>query len=222
VLNQLRKRGWKVQGTELNDASAAFAREVLGLPVRTGELTSLHFPDAHFDVVILWHVLEHLHEPQTVLDEVARILRPGGVLLVAVPNFQSFEAKLTRNHWFHLDVPRHLIHFTPRTLQRSLAQAGLGLYRITYFAPEYDFFSFVQSALNQLGLRQNLLYDLLRGRGAHSGRAPQRRRNQVQAAASLLLSLPLGLISLPAIALVTTLRRGATMTVYARKGGAGD
>src|SRR5439155_7947567 len=98
--------------------------------------------------------------------EVNRVLRPGGIFLVGVPNFGSFEARTCEDKSFHLDVPRHLIQFTPGSLREALVGAGFTISETSFFAPEYDCFSFVQSALNNCGLRPNLLYNLLRGQGA--------------------------------------------------------
>jgi 2-polyprenyl-3-methyl-5-hydroxy-6-metoxy-1,4-benzoquinol methylase len=219
LLAQLRQRGWEVQGTELSEQSAAYPRDVLGIPVHIGDLADLHLPSEQFDAVVMWHVLEHVPDPAVVLAEVARLLRPGGIFLVAVPNFGSLEARFTRDKWFHLDVPRHLNHYTPAVLYRSLAAAGLRVRRAAYFAPEYDFFSFVQSTLNRIGLRHNLLYNLLRGRGAkvmheRGGVGP------AQILATLLLSLPLSVLSVPESLLVAALRQGATLTLYTQKTGA--
>ncbi len=216
LLEQLRKRGWEVQGTELSEQSAAYPRDVLGIPVQIGDLADQHFPSDHFDAVVLWHVLEHVPDPAVVLAEVARILRPGGIFLLAVPNFGSLEARLTRDKWFHLDVPRHLNHYTPTVLHRALIGAGLRVRHAAYFAPEYDFFSFVQSTLNRLGLRPNLLYNLLRGRGAkvmheRHGVGPS------QIIAALLLSLPFSALSLPETLLAAALHQGATITLYTQK-----
>src|SRR5207302_10033561 len=80
LLDQLRRRGWTVTGTELSTASSGYARDVLGIDVRVGDLLSMRFADASFDVVILWHSLEHVRDPFEHVREVSRILRPGGLL----------------------------------------------------------------------------------------------------------------------------------------------
>ena len=212
LLDAFRRRGWEPQGTELDDRSAAHAREVLGLPVATGAVDRWPWPDHHFDAVVIWHVLEHLAEPQLALERAHRVLRPGGVLMVGVPNFASAEARVAAAGWFHLDVPRHVVHLTPEWLGAALDATGFDVRRRSFFAPEYDAFSFVQSAENRIGLRHNLLYDVLRGRAAKllgSGAGPAR------VAAALALALPLGLVAVPMTALLGLAARGSSVTLYA-------
>jgi len=213
LLDAFRRRGWAVQGTELDDRSAAHAREVLGLQVHTGPAEAWPWREGHFDAVVFWHVLEHLAEPRLALERARRLLRPGGVLMVGVPNFASPEARLAAAGWFHLDVPRHVVHLTPRWLEGALDAAGFDVRRRSFLTPEYDAFSLVQSAENRFGLRHNLLYDVLRGRAAKLlGGAPR-----AQAAAALALAVPLGLLAAPATALLGLAGRGSSVTLVAVK-----
>ena len=211
LLDAFRRRGWTVEGTEMSEASSAHAREAFEIPVRVGPLESLRLPAGSFDAVTLWHVLEHVTSPASLLAEIQRVLRPGGVLLVGVPNFGSPEARATGPGWFHLDVPRHLFHFTPATLDTALRGAGLEPVASSGFAPEFDVFSFVQSALNRTGLRHNALYDVLRGNAAKLG------AGGAGATASLLLAAPLGLLSIPVTLLASLAGGGSTLTVLARR-----
>lgn len=123
MLDALRRMSWDVVGTERSPQGAACARS-LGLDVRVGELAGGGFAPQSFDLVILWHVLEHLHDPLGTLIEVRRRMRPSGRLVVAVPNVASWQASVAGRHWFHLDVPRHLYHFDPATLEKVLREAG--------------------------------------------------------------------------------------------------
>lgn len=216
LLAAFRRRGWQTEGTELSEQSAANARVHHGLEVHVGRIEALGLPGGRFDAVSMWHVLEHIANPDAVLAEVHRLLRPGGILFVSVPDFASPEARLSRAGWFHLDVPRHLVHFTPRTLGALLAATGFATVRESWFAPEFDLFSFVQSAENRIGLRANLLYDVLRRRGARLRAVPP-----VPAAIALALAVPLALLGLPVTLLAGLCRRGTTMTVLARKAGDG-
>ncbi len=219
LLNKLRQRGWDPYGTELSEDAAAYARDVLHLPVTTRPLDELSFADNEFDLVIIWHVLEHVTSPLSLLDEVARILKPGGYLLVAVPNFGSWEARWAGKSWFHLDVPRHLTHFTPRTLRPALKRAGLRPVSTNFFSIEYDFFSFVQTVQNKLGFRHNLLYNLLRTRSARLLDQHDKSKSAavLEATLALLSAIPLALLSLVYTPLMGALGKGATMAIYAKK-----
>lgn len=215
LLREFDARGWEAMGTELSIAAASFARDELKLKVESRELSELKFPDGHFDAVTLWHVLEHIPEPSALLREIGRILKPGGVLLVGAPNWGSLGSRLSRSKWFQLDVPRHVNHFTAERLKRELAAVGLEVRRQIYLAPEFDFFSFVQSILNRIGLRHNLLYNLLRGRGAKVMKEDCVGWWQIPV--TLALAMPLGLLSLPMTLLAALIRQGGSMTFYARK-----
>lgn len=215
LLQQFKKRGWEVQGTELDDKSAAYPRDVLGLPVKTGELLEMNFPDEHFDAVIMWHVLEHVPAVATLMAEVNRLLKPGGLFLVGVPNFGSIEARFAKSGWFHLDVPRHLNHFTKCILLKHLSSAGFVAKEFSYFAPEYDSFSFVQSTLNRFGLRHNLLYNFLRGKKAKV--LGEKKSSPFQLILTLVLAAPLGVLSLFFTSIAGLMHQGATITIFSRK-----
>lgn len=215
LLREFCARGWDVLGTEFSEESAAHARNTLNLPVSVGDTAALKLEAASFDAVIMWHVLEHMTDPQETVAEVTRLLRPGGVFVCAVPNFGSFEARFARDKWFHLDVPRHLHHFTLEALTTLLAVHGFTLERKSFFALEYDYFSFTQSILNRMGLRHNLLYNLLRGAGAKV--LAEHRTAGWQKLASVLLAAPIGLLSVPFTTAAALLGSGATATLCVRK-----
>ena len=95
-------------------------------------------PDNAFDLVILWHALEHLPDPSGALCAIRGLLRDGGRLVVAVPNLASWQARLLKARWFHLDVPRHLWHFTPETLEHLLRVTGFQVVARSYCLPAYE------------------------------------------------------------------------------------
>ena len=175
----MRSLGWRVRGTERSPSAAQQARDVFHLDVSAVDVDELVAAGSTYDAVVLWHVAEHLRAPHETIGGIARLLRPGGVLLIAVPNFGSPEARIGRAGWFHLDVPRHLVHFTPATMTAILKDAGFRPAKVSYLVPEYDLFSFVQTVENRLGLPPNLLYDVLRRPEARlrRGRAAGCRRD---------------------------------------------
>ena len=109
-LHLLRERGYEVKGTELSAATVRNAYP--DLPISVGDLRPGLFPDATFDLVSIWHVLEHLRFPDQALEVAFRALRPGGKLMLAVPNYGSVQARLGGERWFHLAPPRPLVQFT--------------------------------------------------------------------------------------------------------------
>jgi 2-polyprenyl-3-methyl-5-hydroxy-6-metoxy-1,4-benzoquinol methylase len=137
-LAELRTRGWQVTGTEVSEDAVARAGK-RGIELQLGQPEELKFPAESFDLVTMWHVLEHLPFPGHTLDECARLLRPGGVVVVAVPNdslFPRLAAYLisgkreARNALWGLRNPGEEIHlsfFSPRRLRRALESANLVL-----------------------------------------------------------------------------------------------
>lgn len=131
-LHLAQEAGLRVRGIELSESAVAYARAKYGLDVHHGTLKNAELPDESFDIVTMWHVLEHVPDPVEALRRVARLLRPGGLLLLGVPNIDSIEACIFGRRWFSLDAPRHLSHFTPHTLTAALIAAGLMPRRIIH------------------------------------------------------------------------------------------
>ena len=123
-LHRMHKRGWQVVGLDLSEKVVQQVREELKLTALVGTLPHPDLPPSSFDLVTLWHSLEHVHQPLEVLNEVNRLLAPGGKVLVAVPNIDSAPFSWFGPFWYGLDVPRHLTHFTPATLKKMLDRAG--------------------------------------------------------------------------------------------------
>ena len=213
LLNAMRERGWAVCGTEMSESAAAFARETMNLPVESKELRDLGFADGRFDAVLLWHVLEHDPEPEILVAEIARILKPGGVFFVGIPNYGCPGSRWSRDKWFALDVPRHLSHLSADRLRRLLEGAGFQVRAERYLAPEYDFFGFVQTVLNRIGLRHNLLYLALKGQlgGALKGA----RWGWAQVALTLVLTPILSVLAAPVCVTAAVFRQGASVSMYA-------
>ncbi len=161
-VKQFADQGWEAQGVEVSETAAYHAKKHLGLDILVGEAATQSLQKEQFDIVGLWHVLEHVEEPQSLLNEVSRLLKHDGKALIGVPNFGSPEAKIGKDGWFHLDVPRHLFHFDINSLSLLLRAANLKVVNKSYFVPEYDFFSFIQTTQNRLGLDMNMLYKTLR------------------------------------------------------------
>jgi SAM-dependent methyltransferase len=122
-LNEMKISDWDVTGVEINKKAREYAASRFGLKVFPPEnLRSL--PDKEFDCITLWHVLEHFHEPYDYFADIKRLLKPGGVLLTALPNSESFDALHYGKEWAAFDVPRHLWHFNPSTFSLFAEKAG--------------------------------------------------------------------------------------------------
>ena len=133
LLDEARRRGWEPQGVEISRFASEYARRKLELEVFTGSLEAAKFPDAEFDVVVLYFVLEHLRNPLALLQEISRILKPGGLLSVAVPNIAGLYFRWKQAEWIAERVRHqsHFYEFSPRTLRRMLAAAGLRTIALT-------------------------------------------------------------------------------------------
>lgn len=116
-----RQKGLSVQGVEVGRHSAEFVRNVLGIDVFSGQLEDAHFPDCAFDVVTMFHVLEHVPDPRRVVREVRRILAPGGAFISVVPNYSSWSSARFGTEWIWLQPQNHYSHFTPQSLARLFA-----------------------------------------------------------------------------------------------------
>lgn len=172
-------------------------------------LENLPATAANFDAAVFWHTLEHMSDLAAALRIVTQRLRPGGIVVLAVPHFGSWQARLFKSAWFHLDLPRHTHHFDRPALEQLLVRHGLHPFQISTWAFDQNLFGFVQSLLNALAGpgRDNELYSLLK-----SSRGRKNRLLGWLAAAGLIA--PLALVEYLLSGLVG---RGATLIVYARR-----
>ena len=124
-LRVMKEEGWDVTGVEPSDAIRAFAVEHLGQEnVHPGLLHEVGFPDDSFDLVTMWDVIEHIPDFVAALQEVSRILRPGGKILIETQNVDSRAAKVLGKRWQHYKHAEHIYHFHPRTLDVAMDKAG--------------------------------------------------------------------------------------------------
>lgn len=136
-LNELRQAsGWQVAGVEVNAQAVAYARQVLGLTVHHGDLITLDLSPQTYNVVTMWDVIEHVPDPLDTLQVIARLLKPGGVLLLSTPNARAWQARLWGKCWCGWDVPRHLNVFTLSTLNQLLTRASFRITNRLYFPAE--------------------------------------------------------------------------------------
>jgi 2-polyprenyl-3-methyl-5-hydroxy-6-metoxy-1,4-benzoquinol methylase len=213
ILGPLADRGFEVHGVEISAEAARGADPRAEIRIAS-PLRDAGYEAAFFDEVVIWHVLEHVDDPRGMLEEVARILRPGGRLIVAVPNFSSAQARWTGAAWFHLDLPRHLYHFPLAALEELLKSAGFAIASVHHFSLRQNPFGWIQSVLNRFGgLPRNGVYTLLHRRSAGAA-PPFDVRTRFRLWLWLVLGTPLALL---ATLFETLFRSGATVHLVARK-----
>jgi ubiquinone/menaquinone biosynthesis C-methylase UbiE len=142
-VDAMRKAGWKVTGLEPDEQARRRAGEMNIVLNDAADLFSLH--PASFNAITLWHVLEHVHDVHGYLVQAAKLLQPGGKLVVAVPNYTSADAQAYSEYWAAYDVPRHLYHFSPAAMRKLLQQHG---FQVTSLHPQW-FDSFYVSLLSE-------------------------------------------------------------------------
>ncbi len=128
-ISEAASAGWQVYGQEFDPMAASIAAKSSGAEVRVGDLLSLSYEKEFFDAVTMSNVLEHLPNPTEVFSEVARILRPGGVLVSISPNPKSYLHQKLGKDWRGLEVPRHLFLFPPQALGKLARSAGFSSFK---------------------------------------------------------------------------------------------
>jgi len=129
-LDRMHESGWNVTGIDISASAVNQVKSGRGLPVLLGSLPHPELVPESFDVITMWQSLEHVHDPQAVLRQAHELLVEGGKLYVAVPNIDSLAFRWFGPAWYGLDLPRHLTHFSPITLQVMIERAGFRVRKI--------------------------------------------------------------------------------------------
>ena len=122
-LVRAKSRGWIVKGIEPNEKARSLSSKK-GVPL---EEDIFVLKDHSFDVITMWHVLEHVPDLEKQIEEISRLLKKNGLLVIAVPNFKSYDAKIYDEFWAAYDVPRHLWHFSRNAIKNLFHPKGFGL-----------------------------------------------------------------------------------------------
>ncbi len=136
----MKEAGWIVTGIEPNKKARDFGVSRFGIQVLSPDRIS-DLPDKSFDCITMWHVMEHLYDPKWYSDEISRLLQPNGICLAALPNSDSSDAGYYAGHWAAFDVPRHLWHFNPSTVELFWAKKGFEVVRIECLALDVFYIS---------------------------------------------------------------------------------
>ena len=143
-LNTMSTDGWNITGLEPDAAARVRANELYNIqPLEPSKLFELQ--PASYHAITMWHVLEHVHQLHEYIKQLATLLAPGGIIFIAVPNYTSADAAAYKENWAAYDVPRHLYHFSPQSMEQLLINYHLKL--ITIKPMWYD--SFYVSMLSE-------------------------------------------------------------------------
>ena len=177
--NALAVSGCQVSVFEPNPANARFANTAAGVrfiprPFDETAVTDAEIADHSLDAVTMWHSLEHVPDPAATLALARRLLRPGGVLYVSVPNLDALHADLGGQGWSYADIPHHVTHFTPEGLAVALQRAGFMCVAPRFWSAEYEVFGCYQTLLNRITGSHNYFYNRAKkGKHADAGPFPQ-------------------------------------------------
>jgi 2-polyprenyl-3-methyl-5-hydroxy-6-metoxy-1,4-benzoquinol methylase len=199
--------GWQVAGNELSAFAAEYARRTHALSITTGPAEEVDAPAGSYDAVVLWETIEHVRSPRRVLEQAARLLRPGGVLGLSTPNIDSGAFRALGSRWWIVAPKEHIYYFGPSTLGRALDATGFQVRLVRTVALDFPY-----------------IYQTLRGRNyppAHLRYAPANRLGPGPAAPPPLSArVKTGLITVarPFVSLgVDVTRLGDQLTVYATR-----
>lgn len=193
-LGALAERGYSVTGIEpyKNGTAAASSR------IQRTTLEDAEVEAGSQDAVVLWHVLEHMDDPEQALRRAGSWLEPRGTLLLAVPNLASLQARVGGDRWFQQDVPRHRTHFTPVGIERLLVRSGFRIEDLHPVAAEQNLFGMWQTLLNRLTGEPDVLFRFVKHSLPHQSRIAAARDLAITAVAAPLLLLPAVLLELGA------------------------
>lgn len=120
-----RRPGWAALGIDISKAAVSYAHGQVGVEGAVAVLNSAPFADGSFDAITMWNVFEHVYDPRAAIAEAARLLRPGGVLVITHPNLDSLDRRLFGHSWIGYELPRHIYLFPPQLLRALMAERGM-------------------------------------------------------------------------------------------------
>ncbi|WP_316832408.1 class I SAM-dependent methyltransferase [Pedobacter aquatilis] len=197
-----KQQGFSVKGVESSVPRANYARTQFGLDINTDYYKSGSVFNTKFDTLTMFHVLEHIHLSENFLGNlISDNLKDGGLLIIEVPNFDSWQSKWAGNKWLHLDVPRHISHFTPPILKTLIEGYDCTIKSSSYFSLHLGIIGMVQTIFTWFGYKGFLIADL-------------KRKKTIPLMLGLLFALPLA-IFLELIA--AAFNKGGIIRYYALK-----
>ena len=163
MLRRLSNEGWDSHGTEASQSLVDTLSQHHNLSAKCATtLSECNFDSVSFDCITLWHVFEHLVDPAETLREIDRIMKPGGIGIIEVPNSDSLQARLGGGTWFHFDAPRHLYHFSLQRLTDLIQGGSNVILETSTVSWEQGPYGMIQTLLNRLSKVPNILYGFLK------------------------------------------------------------
>ena len=153
-LSEAAKRGWQVQGLDVSNFAVQYTKEHFGFDVQHGSFSDLEYPEGRYDLVTMWDVIEHVPDPASYVEKVARLLRPGGIFSLATPDIDSIPARLTGKRWVGYKLSEeHVYYFSAATLRRMLDQYGFDVVDVRHVGKYVTFRLF----MDRLGIYSPVL-----------------------------------------------------------------
>lgn len=160
-LKVAREEGFSPTGIEINKRCAYFGREKYNVEIFSDYLENIKFASDSFEVITLFDVLEHIPNLSEFIEEVRRIIKPGGLVLVQSPNLNSLMAKLNKSNWFWLCPPDHLFHFSPGNLSTLLEDHGFIIMKTNTWEPPEEFYNNLLASYNPQSSINKIIFKLL-------------------------------------------------------------
>jgi len=212
-LSSLSKLGkYELFGTEMDGNSANRAKRIAKINLKIGAITKDDFANDTFDVITMYHVFEHLTEPKETIEIIKKILKKDGVFVVSFPNITSLQSKLFKGKWFHLDPPRHLLFFDPNDFSKLLSSYNFKLVNLKYTSTEQNPYGMVQSILNMLNKKREILFEFLKRNSSYTKDIS--KFNLFAQFAFFIISFPFFILT---DAVVSLFKKGATVEFIFQK-----
>ena len=214
----LQKKSWDVYGSEFSSMSAEAAKKKIGNDsiFVSNDLDELININVNFDIITLWHVLEHLKNPKKLNHLIDEKLINNGFVVIEVPNFNSLQRFIDKNNWIHLECPRHVSHFTKKSLLNLFDNKKFNLVKISTFSLEFGFYGMLQSLLNLFLPIPNYLFSLIRSGNAKISKNPL-IKNYLSLLLIIILIIPLSIISFFLELLSVFFKKGGVIKVVLQK-----
>lgn len=147
-LHEMKTLGWNVTGIDMSREAVEKGREIFGIDLTQKDIDDAVFEEDSFDVIVMRMVLEHVYSPDKILRKLKTWLKPGGRLIVVVPDISGFEARLFGKYFYGLHLPNHFYHFTPETLKKYFGKQGMEIYGIAHQRTDKDFYQSIENVFS--------------------------------------------------------------------------